>query len=392
MTLTSTIFGIVAAALASSASAVRIPALADAPPAPRFSAPSTASSSSSSSSSSHISGPGFDIYCRGSCPSTAETARAAARNAAGGGGVGMFGGHMYPGVDVSSDDGAYAWLLSRAVPGGDFVVLTADDEAGDGCALYNELLFDLGQAYVNSVSTVCFRNATGGLQDDVVQRVCGAAGIFMTGGDQSKYFDYWGGDSQVASCISKRAASFAPVGGSSAGLAVQGEYMYSALNGGVTSDEALADPFDSDVTLARGFLSLPFLENVITDTHFIQRNRMGRELAFLARVAGAPLSWNAAPKGIAISEHTAVLVDTKTGTARVIGHGPAYFLHATQGAPNISQGQPLDMAGVTVSRWTNTTGATTLDIGAWSFPDLASYTVNVTNGTVHSTQSNGSPY
>ena len=51
--------------------------------------------------------------------------------------------------------------------------------------------------------------------------------VFITGGDQSKYFDFWS-ESPVSDLVSKVPL----VGGSSAGLAVLGRFVFDALHGG----------------------------------------------------------------------------------------------------------------------------------------------------------------
>ena len=54
------------------------------------------------------------------------------------------------------------------------------------------------------------------------------------------------------------AAKPAPVGGTSAGMAVMSQFLYSACmsNSSLDSVEGLANPFHRDLTLDRDFLSL----------------------------------------------------------------------------------------------------------------------------------------
>ena len=40
---------------------------------------------------------------------------------------------------------------------------------------------------------------------------------------------------------------------------------------------------DSEISLTDDLLSLPWMATVLTDTHFFQRDRMGRIMVFLAR-------------------------------------------------------------------------------------------------------------
>jgi len=53
---------------------------------------------------------------------------------------------------------------------------------------------------------------------------------------------------------------------------------------GLTSKQALANPYFSRVTVRRDFLEIPLLRNTLTDSHFAKRDRMGRTLVFLARI------------------------------------------------------------------------------------------------------------
>lgn len=77
----------------------------------------------------------------------------------------------------------------------------------------------------------------------------------------------------------------APIGGTGAGLHVLGDFIFTAAEGTITSAEALANPYDKYMTLDTGFLKAsPFLKDVITDSHFYQRDRMGRSITFLARL------------------------------------------------------------------------------------------------------------
>jgi cyanophycinase-like exopeptidase len=123
----------------------------------------------------------------------------------------------------------------------------------------------------------------------------------------------------------------APVGGTSAGLAVLGGTYFSAMSGTVTSDKALADPYNRYMTLGNNdFIAAPFLSNTITDSHYTQRDRQGRHIAFMARMMKDYGYANV--KGIGVDEQTAVCVDG-SGNAVVFGINNAYFLRNTGGGP-----------------------------------------------------------
>ena len=90
------------------------------------------------------------------------------------------------------------------------------------------------------------------------------------------------------------------------------EFVYSAMsNSSLTSEEGLADPFHRDLTLDRDFLALPRLQGLITDQHLQERDRMGRTVAFLARLVKD--GWTSQGLAIAADRETALHVDPVDG-------------------------------------------------------------------------------
>ena len=171
-----------------------------------------------------------------------------------------------------------------------------------------------------------------------------------------------------------------PVGGTSAGLAVLGEYSFAALKDTVKSSEALANPFHGRVTITRDFLHISLLDGKITDSHFVARDRMGRLLAFLARIATD--GWTRAPFGIGIDEKTAVLIEAD-GSARVTGVGAAYFL-GTPGPPEqCAPNTALSYKNVSVYRLT--TGEGRFNVKSWTGSGGVEYKLSVEGGVIAST-------
>ncbi len=241
---------------------------------------------------------------------------------------------MGGGADV---DAAFAWQRDR-IGGGDVVVLRTS--LADG---YNSYLFqDIGG--VDSVETL--RVDTRALADDPYVRwtLEHAEAIFLAGGDQATYVRAWGGTA-VARALQAAPQRGAVIGGTSAGCAFLGEIVYSALAGSVVTAEALANPYDARVTLAHDVLSLASLSGVVTDTHFGARDRMGRLLAFTARVMAD--GWSARPLGVGVDEATAVVID-ETGAGRVLGSGSVYVIVGNHPPTTCSSGQPLAWTDVPV--------------------------------------------
>ncbi|HEU4411339.1 MAG TPA: cyanophycinase [Polyangiaceae bacterium] len=241
---------------------------------------------------------------------------------------------MGGGPDV---DAAFAWWRPK-LNGGDVVVLRTSGAGG-----YNDYLYhDIGGC--DSVETLLVTTPALANTDYVAARLAGAEGIFLAGGDQATYLAAWKG-TRVERALREAWGRGAVVGGTSAGCAVLGEFAFSAEHGTVFSPEALADPFDVHVTLELDFLHYPPLRNVITDSHFAQRDRMGRLAAFAARLhdAGA-----ATVRGVGVDERTALLVEAD-GLATVVGQNHVYLLDAVDGPEVCEPGVPLTFAGLSLT-------------------------------------------
>jgi cyanophycinase len=215
-------------------------------------------------------------------------------------------------------DQAFRWW-NDLLQGGDVVILRASGSDGYNDYLYSEI------GGVDSVETLLVD--TRRLADDpyVRARIEDAEGVFLAGGDQSVYIDAWKGTGlEIAlHTVWDRGGV---IGGTSAGLAVLGERVYTAANGTVYSDEALADPFDTRMAFDDDFLALPPLVGWVTDSHFSERERLGRLLGFVAR---GVVDGVADPmRGIGVDERTALVVGPD-GEGRVVGRGGVTLVQGT---------------------------------------------------------------
>jgi cyanophycinase len=218
-------------------------------------------------------------------------------------------------------------VLCEHANGGDFLILRAN--TGDEYA--KEVNEDVrAMCPLNSVATIVFDDRENSVDTKIPEIIEHAEVILIAGGDQSNYVRFWQ-DTPVQDALNRHIAAGKPIGGSSAGLAVLGEYSFVSIIDTIYSPEALKDPYGNKVTISREFLRIPLLAGVITDTHFAKRDRMGRSLVFLARVIQD--GWDAHPRAIAVEEGAAVIVEPD-GEAKVIGAGPAYFVTATS-APRV---------------------------------------------------------
>lgn len=274
-------------------------------------------------------------------------------------GVALLGG----GGDV---DDAPKFLCDQS-HGGEIVVLRAS-----GRDAYNPYFHELCPN--NAVTTLLITSPEGARSPDAIEHVRNAHALFIAGGDQSNYVKMWPGP--LLKEINDAIARGVPIGGTSAGLAVLGEFAFSARNDTVTSPEALANPFDPKVTLERDFLSIPVMRGIITDSHFSPRQRMGRTVAFLARIEQD--GWAKRARAIGIDEATAVLVQPD-GKAIVAGEGSAYFLELSHQPEECAPGKPLTVRGISAYKL----GAgpeSKFDLKSWSGSGGSTFTVDVVNG------------
>jgi cyanophycinase len=250
--------------------------------------------------------------------------------------------------------------------GGELVVLSAY-----GADEYNS---DFHNACPqNSVTTLVITSAEGASDSYVADKIRNAHAIFLSGGDQSHYVNYWTGQA-VQKKINEDVALGVPLGGISAGLAVQGQFVFTAMQDTVKSPEALANPYDSHVTLVRDFLSIPVLKGVIADSHFSQRERMGRSLVFLARIVQD--GWSQEAHGIGVDETTAVLVEAD-GRARVVGKNSVYFMTLDHRPEVCADGKPLTLRHVKVLKLS---AGDKFDLKTWTATGGAAFEVNVVDG------------
>jgi cyanophycinase len=278
---------------------------------------------------------------------------------------------------ATDQDAAMTWWLNRA-GGGDVVVIAASGTDDYASYIYDTL------GGVDSVETFVLGTRKASYDRFFLQKLNEADAIYFDGGNQWLYYSYMVGT--PAAAIVNAAASSKPEGGISAGLAVQGQFAYVAEKGTITAKQALANPYHSHVTLVNDFLRLPHLANVITDSHFVARDRMGRHITFLARIVND--GWTAQAKGIAVDESNTVTVD-ENGRAMLYGDGAAYFTR-TNGKPQVcAKNLPLTFKSVSVYRLR---AGGTFNLPKWTGQGGTAYSISAIEGVLSSTQPGGSIY
>ena len=283
---------------------------------------------------------------------------------------------MGGGTDV---DAAFQWMCQRA-GGGDFVVIRTT-----GTDAYNPYIQQLCPQ-MDSVETIIITSVTGANSAYVSSHIQTAEALWIAGGDQSTYVNLWRGTAVQTGVNFLLNSKLAPVGGTSAGLAVLSQFIYTGALGSVTSSQALANPFHRYVTIDRDLFQSALGVDKLYDSHFVTRDRMGRSLTFLARIVNN--GWSAQPRGIGIDEETAMLV-LPNGAATMVGTGAAYALQAPGPAQVLAEKTPLTYLNIGVYKIPQ--GAT-FNLSTWTGTGGVAYTLNVNNGSVTSTQAGGNIY
>lgn len=283
---------------------------------------------------------------------------------------------MGGGTDV---DAAFQWMCERA-GGGDFLVIRTT-----GTDAYNPYIQQLCPQ-MDSVETIIITSVTGANSTYVSTQIQNAEALWIAGGDQSTYVELWRGTAVQTGVNFLLNSKLAPVGGTSAGLAVLSQFIYTGALGSVTSSQALANPFHRYVTLDRDLFQSSLGVDKLYDSHFVTRDRMGRSLVFLARLVNN--GWATQPRGIGIDERTALLV-LPGGAATMVGTGAAYFLQAPGPAQVLAAKTPMTYLNIGVYKVPQ---GGTFNLSTWTGTGGVAYTLNVNNGSVTSTQAGGNIY
>ncbi|MCE4553608.1 cyanophycinase [Roseateles cellulosilyticus] len=317
---------------------------------------------------------------------------------------------MGGGPDV---DPAFRWLIQRAgitrASGGRFLVIRAT-----GTDAYNPYIFYSDESLstsnqiadqwvggaslgLTSVETLVIPSVKAANSAAVNAIVAKANVVFIAGGDQSHYIRFWKGTA-LEQTLKALMQKNVPIGGTSAGLAVLGQFDYSALYNSATSEQSMLDPYYKDITfdpsplsLTGGFIAPPALESLILDSHFDSRDRMGRLVTFISRIVApttlsggsfgcsggvlpASSSGSKTARGIGIDVETALLVQgngeghpvtaTRVTNASTTSESAVYFVRPSV-APTVCRSQqPLSIANVEVRKLADST--TVFNLTEWT--------------------------
>ena len=333
------------------------------------------------------------------------------------------------GYDVGE---AFRWMIAQAgvkpasgtKPGtnGRFVIIRAT-----GTDAYNPYVYsNLGQVDtttpkdyemvggkdlgLTSVESLIIPSRAAAQDQFVINTIKNASAIFIAGGDQADYYNYWQ-DTPLTDALKLAVSKGIPVGGTSAGTAMLGQYAFAALNGAITSTQALSDPFSKAVTIdplnttsksfvqKGSFMDIPSLSKVITDPHFNTRDRLGRLFSFVSRIeAGCANGVEnvGSVTGIGIDEETALLISGPSGnvkaemvvnpynpenaTAQYTGQNSAYFVKSMTSPSACAARKPLvSNSGIRVFRMAAQPAMPSLSQTATQYSFKVQASVNLSN-------------
>ncbi|MHC9084750.1 cyanophycinase [Luteimonas sp. RIT-PG2_3] len=233
---------------------------------------------------------------------------------------------------------AFRWWVGQA-GNGHLVILRASGAENAQEEFFN----DIGG--IVSAQTLVFHDRAAASDPKVLEIVAAADGVFIAGGDQSRYIRFWKG-TPLQDALNAHVRAGKPLAGTSAGLAIMGAYSYGALDGGsLTTAKALRDPLGPAVTLEHDFLALPGLERVVTDSHFSERDRLGRLLVFLNRLEADQGRRDLI--GVGVDEDTALCVGAD-GVGRVItdNDGQVWLVRQPPQPAVLARRRPLQAEGM----------------------------------------------
>lgn len=213
--------------------------------------------------------------------------------------------------------------------------------------------------------------------------------FFFKGGDQFKYYDFFK-NSSVQTAIEDKYNQGGVIAGTSAGMAILSEVMFTAQNGSIYPPDGLESINSTYFALANDFLT-GLQTDVIFDTHFTERGRMGRLFALMAKwqqLEGETL------QGIGVDDATALCIDANkiatcygTGSVSLYKAGQDFtFENDKPQAANLQLIQLLHgfSYNLTNQTWVNTP---VQDITPTLLKEQGNYTVLLGGGTLLSSNS-----
>lgn len=250
-------------------------------------------------------------------------------------------------------NGEFVWIHDTVVGShnrraGDLVVLRAT-----GNNDYDSYIFRL--APYHSVRTLLLpRCSSNAVLREAAAIVARSSAVFFAGGDQADYV-IWK-DTPIKSAVQHVYDTGGVVGGTSAGEAILGDYVFNAIHDSrrdATSGNAVKNPYERLISFTYEFLQFPSLAGAIADMHFVTRNRFGRTAVFMARqiADGRVRRHPQIVLGIGVDEASGIVIDKHgVGTLLLQGKGGSAFLIRGHRAKQIARDSPFVSSTLSVTK------------------------------------------
>jgi cyanophycinase len=214
----------------------------------------------------------------------------------------------------SWSDAPYRWIVQKS-DSGKIIILSYSD---DNTSWLPNYFLSLGatQAYNKGITS----KTAADLQSNY-DELKTAKAIFLRGGDQLRYINYWKG-TKTEQAIIELFNEGKVIAGTSAGAMVLGKFDFSARYGSITSKTALKNPLANSIDIETNFINL--IPNVLFDTHFIERGRFGRLISMMIKLKHES---NIDLLGVGIDDATALCIEPN-GIATVMGSGAVSFFYS----------------------------------------------------------------
>ena len=197
----------------------------------------------------------------------------------------------------------------------------------------NEYVKAFGQLDVKDVGLMHIRTREEANEPEYVERLRKADVVMFTGGDQLRLSSIFGGTEFHQLLLEKYENENFIISGTSAGAAASSNNM-------IYQGSSTGALLKGEVKITGG---LGFINNVIIDTHFVQRGRIGR---LMYACASNPINL-----GIGLGEDTGLLI-TKGHEMEAIGSGLVILVDATKmvntNITEVEMGQPVSIENLIV--------------------------------------------
>lgn len=187
------------------------------------------------------------------------------------------------------------------------IIPTASKVPEEAAARYVNAFARLG---LENIGVLDVRSREDAQNEELIKRVTEAEGVLFTGGDQLLLTTNFGGTQFLEALRERYFFDTIAIAGTSAGAMAMSETMISQGS----SSEALRK---GEIDFCSGF---GFINNMIIDTHFVQRGRIGRLFQAIASNPGS--------LGVGLGEDSGLLI-TQGDIKEVIGSGLIVIVDGT---------------------------------------------------------------